>query len=321
MTVSHKRRGLLFFLVGPSAVGKNTLMKSVLAKPVGNLRQLPTATTRPIRPGERQGREHLFVTHEEFQQLIAGNALIEHQKIYGDDLYGIPRATVEAAIEANEDLIADIEVLGATYLRAVYPDNVILIFIAPSSVDDLLQRIQKRDTETEEEIASRMERVNMEMAYAPLCDYLIVNADAQAAAQTLWGIILAENSRRALLNLRVERNLPRHRFAFAATVLPCYRTEVLYAIDEPHFPTALLSLGEWPHEAALRALSQALNITTSAERLSETQLGAGNFVPPIAVQSRHCEHYEQIVFVYQYRLPNRIEASEGWKWIQRNQVT
>jgi guanylate kinase len=252
--------------------------------------------------------------------MIASNALIEHQRIYGGDLYGVPRATVEAAIEGNEDLIADIEVLGATYLRSIFPDNVVLIFIAPTSVDDLLQRIQKRDTETEAEIASRMERVKMEMSYAPLCDYLIVNEDAAAAAQLLRGIILAESSRRSLLNLRVESNLPRHRLAFVALVMPRYGKEVLYAVDEPHFPTALLSLGELPHEAALRALSQALNITASAERLSETQLGKGNFVPPIAVQSRQCEHYEQIVFVYQYRLPYRVEAPDGWKWIPRDQA-
>lgn len=320
MTVSHKRQGLLFLLVGPSAVGKSTLMKSVLAHPIGNLRQLPTATTRPMRPNERQGREHQFVTHEEFQQMIAEDALIEHQKLYEGDLYGVPRATVEAAIEANEDLIADIEVFGATYMRSVYPDNVILVFIAPSSVDDLLERIQKRDTETDAEIASRMERVKMEMSYAPLCDYLIVNDDADTAAEMLRGTILAENSRRALLNLRVESNLPRHRLAFAASALPCYGNEVLYATEEPHFPTSLLAHGELPHEAALRALSKSLNISASLEHLSEGHLTNGAFIPPVAVSSQECEHYQQITFMYYYYPEARFVPPDGWAWLPRDQV-
>jgi guanylate kinase len=290
-------------------------MKTVLAQPVGGLRQLPTATTRPMRPNEKQGREHLFVTYEEFQQMIADGLLIEHQKLYRGDLYGVPRATVEATIAANQDLIADIEVLGATILRSVYPDNVILVFIAPSSVDDLLERIQKRDTETDAEIASRMERVKMEMSYAPLCDYLIVNDDADTAAEMLRGIILAENSRRALLNLRAESNLPRHRLAFAASARPCYGNEVLFAAEEPHFPATLLAHGELPHEAALRALSQSLNISATLEYLSQVRTTKVTFVPPVAVSSQECEHYEQIMFMYHYYADDRFDPPSGWAWV------
>jgi guanylate kinase len=316
VTASEKREGLLFLLVGPSAVGKNTLMTTVLARSVGRLRQLPTATTRPMRPGEQQGREHLFVTHEAFEQMIANNALIEYQKVYGNDLYGIPRATVEAAIAANDDLIADIEVLGATYMRSLYPDNVILIFIAPESVDDLADRIQKRGFETEAEILSRMERVPMEMSFAPLCDYLIVNDNADSAAETLRGIILAENSRRDLLNLRADSALPRHRFAYAASVVPYFDHEVLFNSSEPHFPTVLLAPGELPHEAALRALSQSLNIVGSEQGLcDDSSIQAESaFIPPLTISSQACEHYRRITFVYQHTMPQRITPPDGWKW-------
>ena len=319
MTVSQKREGLLFLLVGPTAVGKNTLMKSVLADPVGRLRQLPTATTRPMRPDEQQGREHMFVNETEFRQLITRNALIEWQMVH-DHLYGVPRATVEAAIVANQDLIADIDVLGATYLRSVYPDNVILIFIAPKSEADLLERMQKRATETEAEIAIRMERVKMEMSYAPLCDYLIVNDDAEAASQMLRGIVLAENSRRALLNLRVDSNLPRHRFAFGASAMPCFGGEVLSADKPPLFPTTLLAHGELPHEAALRALAETLNIASRLENFAEGVGKNAAFVPPLSVTSQEYDHYQQITFVYEYKLPERVAAPEGWSWLPRAQV-
>lgn len=320
MTVSQKRQGLLFLLVGPPGVGKNTLMKTVLAQPVGRLRQLPTATTRPIRPDEQQGREHLFVDHDEFERLKNSNALIEWQKVHGDDLYGVPRATVETAIAAEEDLIADIDVLGATYLRSIYPDNVVLIFIAPPSVDDLIERMLTRGTETEAEIAARMQRVKMEMSYAPLCDYLIVNDDADASAQMLRGITLAENSRRALLNLRVESNLPRHRLAFAASVVPCCGDEVLYYSGEPHFPTTLLAHGELPQEAALRALSQTLTIAGRMENLSSGRSANGAFIPPLAVNSEERAYFQQITFVYQYAMPERIAPPDGWLWVKRDQI-
>lgn len=320
MTVSQKRQGLLFLLVGPPGVGKNTLMKTVLAQPVGRLRQLPTATTRPMRPDEQQGREHLFVDHEEFERLINSNALIEWQRVHGDDLYGVPRATVEAAIAAEEDLIADIDVLGATYLRSIYPDNVILIFIAPPSVDDLIERMHTRGTETEAEIAARMQRVKLEMPYAPLCDYLIVNDDADASAHMLRGIILAENSRRALLNLRVESNLPRHRLAFAACAMPIFGDEGLYRSEPPHFPTALLAHGELPHETALRVLCQTFAMVSSVENLSGSQFSGQGFIPPLTVNSREHEHFRQITFVYQYTMPERIAPPDGWTWVKLDQI-
>jgi hypothetical protein len=161
----------------------------------------------------------------------------------------------------------------------------------------------------------------MEMAYAPLCDYYIVNDDADTAAQLLRGTILAENSRRALVNLRVELNLPRHRLAFAASALPCYGNEVLFADEEPHFPTTLLVQGELPHEAALRTLSQALNISTRVECLSEGPANNGAFVPPVTVSSQECAHFQRITFIYHYYLESQIAAPSGWAWLPRDQIT
>ncbi|HEX2908532.1 MAG TPA: guanylate kinase, partial [Phototrophicaceae bacterium] len=241
MSTPQPRQGLLFILIGPPGVGKNALMNAVLAR-VNNLKQLPTATTRAIRPTEQPGREHLFVTRDEFQQLITDRALIEWQVVHGE-LYGMPRATVEEAITQEHDLIADIDVLGATYLRSLYPDNAVLIFIQPPSLDALKKRMETRG-EKPEEIAKRLRRVDMEMQYAPLCDYLIINADLDEASEILYAIVLAERSRRALLNLRVERDLPRHKFTYMTTVIPVHNGEVLCRDGEPHFPTIPITQGE-----------------------------------------------------------------------------
>jgi guanylate kinase len=177
-------------------------MNAVLER-VQDLKQLPTATTRRIRPSERDGREHLFITRGEFQHMIDNDTLIEHQLVHGE-LYGVPRAAVEQAVSSGQDLIADIEVLGAAELRRIYPENAILIFIQPPSISDLEARMRTRG-ETEAEIAKRMKRVNMEMDFAPSCDYLITNEDLNSASEILYGIVLAERSRRALWNLRLER--------------------------------------------------------------------------------------------------------------------
>jgi len=317
---SQRRQGLLFVLVGPPGVGKNTLMNTVLGK-VDNLRQLPTATTRPRRPNEQQGREHLFVNRDEFQKLIDTKALIEHQgqEVHGE-LYGMPKAAVAEAIAHEQDLIADIDIFGAADLRALYPDNAVLIFIQPESVVDLKSQMQARG-ETEAEIEKRMRRVELEMQYAPLCDYLITNEKGNwaEASEILYAIILAERSRRALLNLRTERHLPRHKFTYVTSVVPICGEEVLYRSTAPHFPTAQLTYGEFPHDAALRALRQDFELEAIVTNLFDGGDGKGRsgsaFILPVSLENHAEEHYQQIVFVYLYRFGSRIKPPPGWEWL------
>src|SRR5215207_177578 len=97
--------GLLFTLVAPAGAGKNSLMNIALERSTA-LRQLPTATTRALRAGEQQGREHLFIDREDFQHMIKTDALLEWQEVHGR-LYGVPRQTVEDAIIQETDMIAD----------------------------------------------------------------------------------------------------------------------------------------------------------------------------------------------------------------------
>src|SRR5579871_2392976 len=168
---SRQRPGLLFTLVGPAGAGKNRLMRYVLERtPVT---QFPTATTRPIRSGEQNGREHLFVSLTEFQHMIETDELLEHQVIHGN-LYGMPRSAVEKAINDGHSLIADIEYLGAARARAIYPDNAVSIFIQTPSIGTLIDRMYERH-ETTAEIGKRLLRVPKELDYARECNYRILN--------------------------------------------------------------------------------------------------------------------------------------------------
>ncbi|MBI1280300.1 MAG: hypothetical protein GC179_19395 [Anaerolineaceae bacterium] len=191
--------GLLFVMVGPAGAGKNAIMNEVLQQ-LPDLHQVPTATTRPIRNTEKQGREHQFVSEAEFRQLD----LIESQVVH-NHLYGTPRVTIENAMHEGRDLIADIDVLGATKLHHSYPNNTVLVFVQPPSVDELIKRMGIRG-ETQAEIDTRLKRVEMEMEYAPQCDYLITNYHNQLTQSSaiLYGIILAERSRRELNRLRIK---------------------------------------------------------------------------------------------------------------------
>lgn len=317
MTTPQRRQGLIFVLAGPPGVGKNALMNEVL-KRVRNIRQLPTATTRASRPNELHGREHLFVTRSEFQELIDQNALIEWQVVHGE-LYGMPRATVEEAIASEHDLIADIDVLGATYLHSLYPDNAVLIFIQPPVLEELKKRMETRG-EKPEEIAKRLRRVDMEMQYAPLCDYLIINGDFDEASELLYAIILAERSRSALLNLRVERDLPRHKFTYVATVVPVHGQDVLCQDSEPHFPTTPVTHGEFPHDAALRAIRQEFGFTPSEAELAHEKRPQESILP-VAMDMVTQEHFQQLVFIYLYFMPERmITPPEHWGWVPGQQA-
>ncbi len=202
MTSEHDHWGLIFVLVGPPGAGKNTVMNRVL-KDIPTLRQLATATTRAMRPTEQEGREHYFMGRDEFEQMLASNALLEHQIIHGE-FYGILRRPVEQAIATESDIIADIDVYGAEALRTNFPGNAVLVFVEPPSREALISRMQERG-EGDGEIEKRMERVDMEMSHLIDCDYLITNCDADDASALLAAIVRAERSKREVRKRRAEK--------------------------------------------------------------------------------------------------------------------
>lgn len=175
--------GLLFVLVGPSGVGKNTIMRQILDSGViPHLRQMPTATTRGVRVGEVEGIHHFFISVDEFKRMIAANELFEYQEVDPGKYYGVPRQPLEKAMrEDNELLMADIEVKGAAILKRELPDHVVLIYILPPSFDVLEQRIRNRGGADEVEIQQRLERAKRELPFADECDYRVVNETVETA--------------------------------------------------------------------------------------------------------------------------------------------
>ncbi|MBQ6335984.1 MAG: guanylate kinase [Ruminococcus sp.] len=181
-----KNKGLLIVYTGASGVGKGTIMKKLLAKNP-NLRLSVSATTRAPREGEVDGREYYFVTHEQFDELIAQDGFLEHAEYVGNK-YGTPKAPVFEMLDEGLDVILEIEVKGFLQIKKACPDCV-TIFIAPPSFEELQARLRGRGTEDEEVIAARLETAKNELQSQDLFDYIVVNDDADRAADEVLSII------------------------------------------------------------------------------------------------------------------------------------
>lgn len=186
------KRGLLIVISGPSGVGKDTLIKRLIELD-RNLRYSVSCTTRPARPGEVDGVDYSFVSRERFQQLIDEGAFLEHAT-YNGNLYGTLTERVEQERDAGHDVVLKIEVQGAEQVRAKAPDGV-FIFVVPPSVDELVRRQVKRNTETSKDMTARRLIATREMEYASRYDHVVVNDELQRTVAEVLAIIHSARER------------------------------------------------------------------------------------------------------------------------------
>ncbi len=163
----------LLVISAPSGAGKTTIAHYLLQK-YPFLQFSVSATTRPKRPGEEHGKDYLFLSREQFEQLIREGKLLEYERIFGH-YYGTLRESVEQALAAGKVLVFDVDVKGALSIQRAYPQDTLLIFVVPPDFATLEQRLRQRQTENEEELEQRLERARMEMDYRRYFDEIIVN--------------------------------------------------------------------------------------------------------------------------------------------------
>jgi guanylate kinase len=181
----------LIVISAPSGAGKSTLCRA-LQKKYPEIRFSISSTTRPKRDYEKDGYDYDFLTNDEFEKRVQDNKFIEFETVHGY-YYGTPKANIENAIEQNQYLLLEVDVKGALKIKDAYRENAITIFITLPSVDDILKRLRKRGTESEEHIAKRMERIEMELDHKSKFDFTIVNDDFDRALKELIKIIGIEN--------------------------------------------------------------------------------------------------------------------------------
>ena len=185
---------LLVVLSGPSASGKGTL--------IAELRRLGrpwhfavTATTRPMRPGEVDGKDYIFMDTADFLRMRERDELLESAQVY-DRWYGVPRWQVRDPLIAGKDVILEIDVQGAATIRSIAPEA-LSIFVMPASLSELRQRLARRGTEDESEMERRLREASAELARIDEFDYRVVNrnGDPHSAVHEIDAIIAAEKCR------------------------------------------------------------------------------------------------------------------------------
>lgn len=182
-------KGKLFVVSGPSGVGKNTLL-NVIIDTCEKVQYSVSATSRPIRPGEVDGKSYFFVTRAQFEDLIAQDALLEYAEYVGN-YYGTPLAPIREAIENGIDIVMDVEVVGALKIKKRLPDA-ILVFVTAPSFDVIRKRLVHRGDVAPGLMEERLERARWECSQAVNYDYIVVNDDIQKASEELKAIMLAE---------------------------------------------------------------------------------------------------------------------------------
>lgn len=192
--MSESQRGALIIVSAPSGCGKSTLLHRLMEKRE-KLRFSVSATTRPPREGEVDGRDYFFVDRPTFDRMIEEDAFLEHAEYVGNR-YGTPRAAVEELLDAGYDVYLDIDVQGAMQIKRIRPET-LTIFVTPPSLPELENRLRSRGTDSDEVIRSRLEAAERELILKDHYDYVVVNDEVDRAAGEISDLI---DSYKARLN-------------------------------------------------------------------------------------------------------------------------
>jgi len=195
MTPPAPRRGLLLILSSPSGAGKSTLAHRLMAWDP-TIRFSVSATTRPARPGEVEGRDYFFRSRAAFDAMVAAGEMLEHAEVFGS-LYGSPRAPVEAALRIGRDTLFDIDWQGGQQIRnSALGRDVVSIFVLPPSIAELEARLRARGQDSDAVIAGRMAKSQAEISHWAEYDYVVVNRDLDLAFAAVKTILAAERLKR-----------------------------------------------------------------------------------------------------------------------------
>ena len=193
---------LLVVISGPSGVGKDAVLAGVrAAHPDAHF--AVTVTTRPPRSRERDGDDYHFLSDEEYNRLLAEDGFLEHAAVYSHR-YGVPKAQVREALARGQDVIVRVDVQGASTIKRLAP-NAVFIFLAPASLEELEERLRRRNTEGQSALRLRLDTARREMACQEGFDYVVINREgglAEAISQIL-AIIEEERQRKGRLPARI----------------------------------------------------------------------------------------------------------------------
>ena len=193
--VTSERRGLLFALSSPSGAGKTTLARRLLEAESEELLLSVSVTTRPIRPGETDGKDYWFVAEPTFIGMRDAGEFLEWAQVFGN-YYGTPRKQVEDAVSAGQDVLFDVDWQGGRQLAENVPDDVVRVFILPPSALVLESRLRARNQDSADVVALRMAQASGEISHWIEYDYVIVNENIDSSFEQLRVVLAAERLKR-----------------------------------------------------------------------------------------------------------------------------
>lgn len=170
----------LIIFSAPSGSGKSTIINYLLEQDL-HLAFSISATSRPPRGQEQHGVEYFFLTPEEFKERIANDEFLEYEEVYQDRFYGTLKSQVENQLNAGQNVVFDVDVVGGCNIKQFYGDRALSVFIQPPSIEELRKRLEGRGTDTPEVIESRIAKAEYELSFAPKFDVVIVNDDLDTA--------------------------------------------------------------------------------------------------------------------------------------------
>lgn len=184
---------LLVVITGPSGVGKDSLVARLKERPGSTFGFAVTATSRPPREGEVDGRDYHFVTREEFERMVGAGEMLEHAVVYGQ-LKGVPKRSVRKVLDEGKHVLLRTDIQGARTLKTLVPDA-LTIFLAPPSAEEMERRLRERATDSPEQIETRLATAIAEMDTMSEFDHSVVNDDLDRAAGGVEEIIARERNR------------------------------------------------------------------------------------------------------------------------------
>ena len=189
------RKGAMFIIEAPSGTGKSTIVKELL-KQDSNLKFSVSVTTRQPREGEKDGVDYYYISDEKYNELLAQDAFYECVDSQYGSRYGTLRSEVDSFINVGQDVIFDMDWIGARQMRQKAPNDVVTIYLLPPSVKEVRRRLESRGTDPKEVIEKRMNLIAEKLKHWDEFDYVIVNADVAETVRKVQRVISGERMKR-----------------------------------------------------------------------------------------------------------------------------
>ena len=184
------KRGKLIVFSAPSGSGKTTIVRALLKRPELNLAFSISATSRPPRGEEVDGKDYYFLSQKEFEQNIRDGAFLEWEEVYPGQHYGTLLEEVNRLLEEGKNVVFDIDVIGGLNIKKQFNDEALALFVQPPSIEVLAQRLEQRGTDSSEKIQMRLEKACLEFSQAPNFDHAVINESLDQAIGQAHELIL-----------------------------------------------------------------------------------------------------------------------------------